>query len=171
MMRLFYLSIFILLSINCFAVGKKNRNKCREIVSQSADTIIKAKILTTESNFKTSSSKQYFWYLNGAIGSNRGGYTGKLLHLDYTALLNNNLVRSGSFKKGLRDGKWISWYENGNIKEICYYHRGTQRGKYFLYDDTALILSEGRYRHGKFHSKFSFKNIHLPGAKKMKISS
>ncbi len=159
MKKLIFLSILLFICFMSFAKGRKDKNHCREIITQSADTIIKAKILTADSKLKPSSSKQYFWYLNGAIGSNYGGYTGKLLHLDYTALLNDKLVRSGSFNKGLKDGWWISWYENGMIKEIYSYRKGALYGKYFLFDDAGNNMSKGRYKDGKFHNKFSLKEI------------
>jgi len=159
MKKLISLFIMILSCINTFGVGKKDRNHSREIITQSYDTIIKAKILTSDLKVKPSISKQYFWYQNGSIGSNVGGYTGKLLHMNYTALLNNKLVESGTFNKGLKNGKWISWYEDGNIKEICYYRKGILNGKYILLDESGNNQAEGRFRNGKFHKKFSLKGF------------
>ena len=45
------------------------------------------------------------------------------------------------YLNGRQDGKWISFYKNGNIKSIVNWKDGKLNGKYVIYEENLLKLS------------------------------
>jgi len=69
----------------------------------------------------------YFWYNSGAIHETQGGYSGRLLNGQYTAFyLTKNLKEQGIFKKGLKDGLWKSWREDGSLLATVTWKHGKE---------------------------------------------
>jgi hypothetical protein len=67
----------------------------------------------------------YFWYYAGGIHCTQGGYSGKLLNGSYNEYyLSKNLKQQGVFKKGLKNGSWKSWNEDGSLKENLQWKNG-----------------------------------------------
>lgn len=67
----------------------------------------------------------YFWYDANLIHSTQGGYSGKLLNGEYAEYyLNKNLKEKGSFKKGLKDGDWRIWNEDGTLAQRATWKKG-----------------------------------------------
>jgi hypothetical protein len=67
----------------------------------------------------------YFWYSANMIHSTQGGFSGTLLNGMYTEYyLNKNLKEQGIFKKGLKDGAWKSWKEDGTLSETVTWKKG-----------------------------------------------
>ncbi|HEX8545807.1 MAG TPA: hypothetical protein VF691_02535 [Cytophagaceae bacterium] len=93
----------------------------------------------------------YYWFGGNDIKRTRGGYDGKLLHGEYTAsYFNKNLKEKGKIKKGLRKGKWKSWYENGEFKEICRYRNGSKI-RFIEFDSLGAPLRSGKYKRDKLN--------------------
>lgn len=61
---------------------------------------------------------------------------------------NNNLVCKGAYEKGLKDGKWIYWYDNGMMKESSDWKNGNRHGATVTYDISGKIIEEKYYRLG-----------------------
>lgn len=53
------------------------------------------------------------------------------------------------FKNGRATGKWISFYNNGNIKSIINWQDGKLNGKYILYENDGTKSMETIYLNGK----------------------
>lgn len=68
----------------------------------------------------------YSWYDKGIIGSTQGGYSGKLLHGDYTSHYSGTkqLSTKGEYKMGLKTGKWKRWDTEGNLLEVQRWRKG-----------------------------------------------
>ena len=67
----------------------------------------------------------YYWYSANNIHSTQGGFSGKLLNGLYTEFyLNKNLKEQGIFKKGLKDGIWKSWNEDGTLSQTAKWRNG-----------------------------------------------
>ena len=90
-----------------------------------ADKIIQAEIIPVSSEPRIKPDCYYFWYSANAIHSTQGGYSGQLLNGLYTEFyLNKNLKEQGSFNKGLKDGSWKSWNEDGTVNKVSYWKNG-----------------------------------------------
>lgn len=51
----------------------------------------------------------------------------------------------GSYKDGLRDGEWKSWYKNGDLSFEGKYVNGLEEGKHKWYYDNKKVREEGKY--------------------------
>ena len=53
------------------------------------------------------------------------------------------------YLNGRQDGKWISFYKNGNIKSIVNWKDGKLNGKYVIYESDGRKSTETIYKDGK----------------------
>lgn len=78
------------------------------------DKIIQAEINPVSTNPSAKITLFYYWYSANGIHITQGGYSGKLLNGLYSEYyLNKNLKEQGFFKKGLKNGDWKSWSNDG----------------------------------------------------------
>lgn len=49
---------------------------------------------------------------------------------------------------GISNGQYVCFYENGNIKNISYMHKGTMHGKSLQYYEDGKKKSESSYKYG-----------------------
>jgi hypothetical protein len=69
----------------------------------------------------------YYWYGANTIHMTQGGFSGKLLNGLYTEYyINKNLKEQGSFKKGLKNGIWKSWNEDGSLVATKNWKHGSE---------------------------------------------
>ncbi|GAB5539520.1 MAG: hypothetical protein Salg2KO_16230 [Salibacteraceae bacterium] len=94
--------------------------------------------------------RDYEWYKTNRVLVTRGGQGGRLLHGEYKEHhLNKNLKSRGKFRKGMRKGMWLNWYENGIIESKCRYWFGFKWGREFKYDNLGNLILITPYRKGK----------------------
>src|SRR5258708_1659280 len=97
-------------------------NKVRIIES---DKTIVAEIYPAGSKPNIKTDLYYFWYSANMIHATQGGFSGSLLNGQYTAYyLNKNLKEQGSFKKGLKNGVWKTWNEDGTLNQASTWKDG-----------------------------------------------
>jgi hypothetical protein len=116
---------------------------------------INAVIDTRSRKHKVAANKTYYWYDNIAIHETKGGYSGYLLDGVYKEFSypGNDLVASGKFQNGLKDGIWTHWYENRHIKERSNWKNGKLNGKKYTYNDQGELSSIETYKHGSLNGK------------------
>jgi hypothetical protein len=67
----------------------------------------------------------YYWYSANQVHSTQGGYSGQLLNGLYTEYYRNkNLKEQGVFWRGLKDGVWKTWNQDGTLKQVIAWHEG-----------------------------------------------
>lgn len=121
------------------------------------DSSQKACVLNTQGKIKPKQDAFYYWYGNNSIHITEGGFSGKLLHGNYTAYYpNHNLKSQGCFDHGLKSGKWITWYPSGRIHEIIYYSHGLAHGTNEVYDAEGNIAKRIYFRNGVKHGKTTY---------------
>ena len=54
----------------------------------------------------------------------------------------NQLLTEGTFKNGLRDGQWSSFYSNGKRKELAAYREGKLFGPARYFDTNGFLIKE-----------------------------
>lgn len=69
------------------------------------------------------------------------------------------------FIDGRANGKWITFYNNGNIKSIINWEMGKLHGKYILYENDGTKSSEAVYFQGKENGPY--KTYHKNGRLRM----
>ena len=55
----------------------------------------------------------------------------------------------GTIKNGIREGAWVGYYENGQLRFEGHYKNGKMEGAWAGYDSTGQLLYEGHYKNGK----------------------
>lgn len=63
---------------------------------------------------------------------------------------------SGTFNNNARTGKWIYWYENGNIWTTCEYQKGLKHGSSVIYFKNGRTKIMGAYQINKPFGKWVF---------------
>ncbi len=152
MKKLLYL-IFILFFYNTLWAQYLKVEKeliTNRVIVNSADSTIYAEVWTDAHTIKANQKKTYYWFKSGQIRNTRGGYDGKLLHGYYKSFYpDKNLKEAGSFKKGIKTGKWIRWYQNGEINQVAWWDNGLLNGKLTTYNDKGAILFVQRFKNGQ----------------------
>ena len=55
----------------------------------------------------------------------------------------------GEYKENKRDGKWIYYYENGNVWSEGFFKEGKSDGKRTLYHENGKLYIEGHYKNDR----------------------
>lgn len=63
------------------------------------------------------------------------------------------------YLNGKQDGKWISFYKNGNIKSIVNWKDGKLNGKYIIYEKNGKKSTETIYKDGKENGRYYLYNL------------
>lgn len=89
---------------------------------------------------KYHSKKYYYWFKSQKVLVTQGGSSGSLLNGDYESFYKNNqLAEKGLFIKGLKQGVWKFWDQNGILVHQENWSKGIQIGKQFYYNKDGLI--------------------------------
>lgn len=89
------------------------------------DKIIEAETLPVASAPKPNAAFFYYWYSSNQIHCTQGGFSGRLLNGGYSEFyLTRNLKEQGAFYKGLKNGAWKSWNEEGRLMKTSRWKRG-----------------------------------------------
>lgn len=126
--NLFFLIVFSIISKPVFT------QDTRSVIIYSGDSTIRVTILNNDPGIKAKVDKHYYWCSSETIFMNMGGYSGNLLHGEYSVFnRKKQLVSSGNFNNGLMDGTWKFWDTNGNIIKILSYKAGNLHGRSYFY--------------------------------------
>ena len=79
----------------------------------------------------------------------------------------------GRFLDGKRDGKWVQWYDNGQVEVQGEYYRGKKHGEWSLWYNNGKAKEQGTFSFGKVDSlyKYWFDNGHLKEEQRYKKGS
>lgn len=101
-------------------------------------------------NKKYNTRKEYFWYKSQEVKHTQGGSAGLLLHGLYERFyVNKQIAAKGSFKKGLKHGKWSYWSDEGKIIGFEQYRRGKLIHKEAIDPKTGkplLVMQRGPFK-------------------------
>ena len=68
---------------------------------------------------------------------------------------NGQLDTKGNFKNGKKEGSWVSFYDNGQLEYKRNFKNGKKDGLFSYYDNGQLQLS-GQFKKGKKDGQFTF---------------
>lgn len=133
----FLLLLFINSSI---VVGQKGLEKYHLRKSMKQDEIQYQFYVTEEgdkrSNYKK--NKKYSWYKSQKLFTTQGGASGVLLDGDFESyFFNKQLHSKGYFNRGLKDGEWRYWRNNGTLKKTEKWRNGNLIGEEVFYDENG----------------------------------
>jgi len=81
---------------------------------------------------------------------NREVYTGYVLKLGANQ---KDTLSISFYNKGLKDGVWNKFYNNGSLKEVRVFKNGKKTGQYFGYYMSGEIAFEYNFKDGEYHGK------------------
>lgn len=109
-------------------------------------------VLKTNKEVKAIKRIKLYWFDYSSIKETEYGYgaNGKVLNGYYNKYLikNNQILESGTFNLGLKNGEWKEWYFNGKIKKIQFWENGIKNGSYKLYNERSKLLTQGEFYNG-----------------------
>ncbi len=117
--------LFILLIISGYTHAQTMPDMSTKVRITATDKTIVANVNEVDDISSPKVGLFYFWYYAGGIHSSQGGYSGKLLDGTYAEYyLSKGLKEQGTFKRGLKNGIWKSWNEDGILKEAIKWKNG-----------------------------------------------
>lgn len=134
---------------NLFAQKELKEQRYRKIYLSQGEKKVEAGIALNEQT-KTREENTYYWYDNNTIHQTQGSYSGYLLDGEYNEYTypENKLAAQGQYKKGLKNNKWIYWYENGNIRLVENWKKGKLNGEKRLYAINGQVERTEHYHKG-----------------------
>lgn len=85
-------------------------------------------------DIKISPKILYYWFFDGKISQNIGGYAGFLLHGKYQVFTKSGqLIEQGTFENGVKEGVWNYWNPSGGKIRMVAYQNGWKNGNEVLY--------------------------------------
>jgi antitoxin component YwqK of YwqJK toxin-antitoxin module len=101
--------------------------------------------------------RSYYWYDSySGVQKTTGGSGGTLLHGEYKFISSTGkLLVKANYNKGLENGDYITWNEDGKIKEKLHYVNGVCNYAKFTNDEGYIIEWVGQ-----MFSKGSVKNVY-----------
>lgn len=103
--------------------------------------------------------RTYYWFAGGKIQQTQGSYQQRLLDGDYLKSfeLNKQIAEKGTFKKGLKSGKWNAWALDGQLKANTKYCKGFKQGYEVIYTENGMPSKKTHYNKGLKNGKeFSY---------------
>ncbi|MGE4586979.1 MAG: toxin-antitoxin system YwqK family antitoxin [Mangrovibacterium sp.] len=68
---------------------------------------------------------------------------------------NGNPQMTISLKEGVKDGEIRSFFENGQVREICFYKNNLMDGIWTTYNEKGIKVAKAAYREGKKHGEWA----------------
>ncbi|WP_184550897.1 toxin-antitoxin system YwqK family antitoxin [Mucilaginibacter sp. FT3.2] len=150
-MKYIYTLLFVTLTYSSFAQKMPDYGLHKIRITDTSKTI-QAEVIPVSSEPAISSSLTYYWYAANKIHALQGGYSGQLLNGSYTEFfLNKNLEAQGIFRKGLKDGIWKAWNEQGALLSEVNWDNGIRSGRFSFYNADGSLKQTGNYRQNEFN--------------------
>ena len=109
-------------------------NNANRVYVQYSDSLVEAFYYSGDKKIKTNDNLFYYWYGAHDIKHTRGAFDGKLLHGKFVMFYRNkDLLSKGTFRFGLKDGEWNSWYLGGERKSKEKWRKGSVVGSAYYY--------------------------------------
>lgn len=153
MKKIILVSIFLIISFLLSAQDFVISNLKKHVI-ESNEMIYRFKVLLDDSNIKLDNTTYYYWFKDGKIHKNQGGYSGSLLSGRYSISSKQGaLLEEGNYEIGRKEGKWKKWNTSGKLIELSNWKHGKLHGVLYQYTDDEVIKK--RYKHGLFKKQIS----------------
>jgi len=144
-----FIALMWLIITNC---GAQDQFNTRKVSDFRGDTSIVADILSDLTTEEVEPGVFYYWFGQGQINANQGGYSGHLLHGEYLEYgPSGKMLLKGTHDKGVRSGRWIYWYKAGSVRETREYEGGMLEGNTIRYSPDGRIIHSAEYRDNRLH--------------------
>ncbi|MEN9441050.1 MAG: hypothetical protein RLZ33_1127 [Bacteroidota bacterium] len=98
--------------------------------------------------------KFYFWYKAQVVKQTQGAASGQLLHGLYEVFYSNKqLAEKGRFRKGLKQGEWLYWREDGTLIRSEHWSHGKMVGTLQVFNEKGELVEEKKMKRFSFGKK------------------
>ncbi len=148
--------IFILSQFPGIAVTQRITKSQYEVILRTSEGTIRTWVSARGKRISPKSDRFYYgYYLNGLF-CKQGELQGKPLNGEFHRYdLKDNILESGQFRYGLKDGLWRQLTPDGTLTETCEYQKGLLNGQRMIYKNGKPDLKE-KYRKGKLIGKLKY---------------
>jgi hypothetical protein len=148
----------VLLLASCKPVELKQLDLMkRGIVIQRPATTVRAELQDEGMLILPKIENTYYWFEKGTINSSQGAYSGKVLHGQFRVYdrTTKQVLESGKFRKGLKNGRWLLWNNTGLLKRSEIYNDGILDGITIKYDSLGKASNTLKYKNGALITKMA----------------
>ncbi len=152
MKRFLFVNFILLLALEGYSQEYEIPSSRTEKIIK-GDSIIFFEVLYEGINKKLNSSKYYYWYSQGILNKNQGGYSGYLLDGFYKIYSREGkLLEKGNYDCGMKHGEWNKWNSEGKLLYKQNWKKGRKHGEqiFFLKSGVVRVL---QYRNGNIRGK------------------
>lgn len=140
------LLIISFFSINCFSQEKVNYANLKSLRQDGEFIQFQVEDFNPKKNNRYKKSLTYYWYKSQSVISTQGGSSGLLLHGIYEHFhANKQLAVRGFFKKGLKNGTWTYWNEEGKLTREEFWSKGKPKKSAFIFNAKGEVEQETNY--------------------------
>jgi hypothetical protein len=127
----------------------------RGIVIQGPATTIRAELQDEGMLILPKMENTYYWFEKGNINSSQSAYSGKVLHGQFRVYdrTTKQVLESGKFRRGLKNGRWLLWNSTGLLKRSEIYNDGNLDGITINYDSLGKPADTLKYKNGALITK------------------
>lgn len=84
--------------------------------------------------------KTYYWFKAQKVMGTQGGSAGQLLHGAFESFYaNKQLCAKGNYLRGLKNGRWFYWREDGTLIKTENWKNGAQSGEQIDYNGNGVV--------------------------------
>jgi len=122
----------------------------RRVAIQRETTTVRAELQDEGMLILPKMENTYYWFEKGTINSSQGAYSGKVLHGQFRVYdrETKQVLESGKFRKGLKNGRWLLWNSTGLLKRSEIYNDGNLAGMTINYDSLGKPADTLKYKNG-----------------------
>lgn len=144
MHRLLVILIIFTFSSNInYCQEKVNYSNLRSLRHDGGFVRFQVEDFNPKKNNRYNNSLFYYWYKSQSVISTQGGSSGLLLHGIYEQFhTNKQLAIRGFFKKGLKNGVWMYWNDEGHLIKEEIWKKGKPKKSAFDYNTKGEIVKE-----------------------------
>lgn len=150
--------IFTISQFSVSAIKQKITKSNYEIILRTNEGTIRTQVSGEKKRVCTKPGRFYYGYYLNSLYCKQGELQGKPLNGEFKRYdLKDNIIESGNFKYGVKDGLWKQLTPNGTLTETSEYLQGLPDGQRIIYKNGKPDLLE-RYRKGKLIGKPEYLN-------------
>ncbi len=132
-----------------------------EIILRTSEGTIRAWVTDKKKKIREKPDRQYCGYYLNQLFCKQGELQGKPLHGKYLRYdLKDNILESGNFNYGLKQGVWKQLSPEGMLTETCQYQEGILWGERLIYKSGKPDILENYYK-GKLIGKPKYLNTKI----------
>ena len=157
--RLLIMILIVILSLTTGTGFAQRITKSNyEIIFRTSEGTIRALVTDKKKKVREKPDRQYTGYYMNQLFCKQGELQGKPLNGKYCRYdLKDNILESGNFNYGLKEGVWKQLSPEGMLTETCQYREGILFGERIIYKTGKPDILENYYK-GKLIGKPKYLN-------------